>query len=103
MSDSRSDLSRTDVGASAGLDLSQFHQVFYEEAGENIDNMEQMLLHIDLSQASDEDLKKAWRTLAKKFHPDRVTHLGEDVRRFSEEKFKSIQAAWEQVKQERGL
>jgi DnaJ like chaperone protein len=54
-------------------------------------------------EASDEDLKKAWRTLAKKFHPDRVTHLGEDVRRFSEEKFKSIQAAWEQVKQERGL
>jgi two-component system chemotaxis sensor kinase CheA len=61
MSDSRSDLSRIDVGASAGLDLSQFHQVFYEEAGENIDNMEQMLLHIDLSQASDEDLNAIFR------------------------------------------
>lgn len=54
-------------------------------------------------EASDEELKKSWRALAKKFHPDRVTHLGEDVRRFSEEKFKSIQAAWDQVKQERGL
>ncbi len=61
MSDTRSDPSRTDTGAAAGLDLSQFHQVFYEEAGENIDNMEQMLLHIDLAEASDEDLNAIFR------------------------------------------
>jgi DnaJ like chaperone protein len=53
--------------------------------------------------ATDEEAKKAWRALAKKHHPDRVAHLGEDVRRHSEERFKAIQAAWEQVKQERGL
>jgi chemotaxis protein histidine kinase CheA len=29
---------------SAGIDLSQFYQVFFEEAGENLESMEQMLL-----------------------------------------------------------
>jgi len=31
-----------------GFDLSQFYQVFFEEAGENLDNMEQLLLNVDI-------------------------------------------------------
>jgi DnaJ like chaperone protein len=54
-------------------------------------------------EAGDEELKRAYRELAKKFHPDRVTHLGEEVRRFSEEKFKALQQAWERIKAERGI
>lgn len=54
-------------------------------------------------EASDEELKKAYRALAKKFHPDRVTHLGEEVRAHSEQKFKDLQAAWDAIKRERGL
>jgi DnaJ like chaperone protein len=54
-------------------------------------------------EASDEELKKAYRELAKRFHPDRVAHLGEDFRAFAEEKFKTLQAAWERVRRERGL
>jgi len=53
--------------------------------------------------APDDEVRKAWRALAKKHHPDRVAHLGEDVRRHSEERFKAIQAAWERIKQERGI
>jgi DnaJ like chaperone protein len=53
--------------------------------------------------ATDDDLKKAYRALAKKFHPDRVTHLGEEVRAHSEQKFKELQAAWDAIKRERGL
>jgi hypothetical protein len=33
---------------SAGIDLSQFYQVFFEEAGENLETMEQMLLNLDI-------------------------------------------------------
>ena len=40
--------------ADAGFDLTQFFQVFFEEAGENLDTMEQMLLGIDLAAADDE-------------------------------------------------
>ena len=41
-------------GAGADFDLSQFYQIFFEEAGENLDQMEQMLLDLDLSSANDE-------------------------------------------------
>lgn len=57
MSDSYSD----SASAAAGIDLSQFYQVFFEEAGENLDNLEQMLLHIDLESADDEDLNAIFR------------------------------------------
>ena len=43
------------AGAGAGIDLSQFYQVFFEEAGENLATMEQMLLSLDLSRADDEE------------------------------------------------
>ena len=45
----------------AGIDLSQFFQVFFEEAGENLEKMEQMLLSIDLEAADDETLNAIFR------------------------------------------
>ncbi len=45
----------------AGIDLSQFYQVFFEEAGENLARMEQQLLEIDLEQADDEELNSIFR------------------------------------------
>ena len=43
------------------IDLSQFFQIFFEEAGENLDQMEQMLLQLDLEQADDEELNAIFR------------------------------------------
>lgn len=53
----------TSDGPSAGdnFDLSQFYQIFFEEAGENLDQMEQMLLALDLAQADDEELNAIFR------------------------------------------
>ncbi|GAA4417693.1 chemotaxis protein CheW [Acidovorax lacteus] len=48
-------------GAGGDFDLSQFYQIFFEEAGENLDLMEQMLLELDLSQANDEELNGIFR------------------------------------------
>ena len=45
----------------AGIDLSQFYQVFFEEAGENLDNMEQLLLELDIDSADDEELNAIFR------------------------------------------
>jgi len=45
----------------AGIDLSQFYQVFFEEAGENLDNMEQLLLNVNVEAADDEELNAIFR------------------------------------------
>ncbi len=47
--------------SSAGIDLSQFYQVFFEEAGENLQNMEQLLLALDIAAADDEELNAIFR------------------------------------------
>ena len=51
----------TDAGGGADFDLTQFYQIFFEEAGENLDQMEQMLLNLDLSAANDEELNGIFR------------------------------------------
>jgi len=55
------------------------------------------------SNATDDEVKKAYRVMAMKHHPDKVASLGDDVRRAAEEKFKSIQDAYEKIKKERGI
>ncbi len=55
------DMTSEGSNLSAGIDLSQFYQVFFEEAGENLDRMEQQLLEIDLEAADDEELNSIFR------------------------------------------
>lgn len=51
--------------------------------------------------ASNDDIKKAYRRMAKKYHPDKVEHLGEEHKKGAEEKFKQVQKAYEQLQKER--
>ena len=53
--------------------------------------------------ATDEEVRKAFRKLALKHHPDRVATLGEDVRRAAEEKFQQINNAKERIYKARGM
>lgn len=53
--------------------------------------------------ATDDEVKKAYRRLALKHHPDRVASLGEDVQKAAEEKFKQITEAYERIRKERGM
>ena len=55
------------------------------------------------SSATNDEVKKAYRKMATKYHPDKVTHLGDDFQKFAEEKFKKVNEAYQQVKKERGL
>jgi DnaJ like chaperone protein len=60
------------------------------------------VLEIDKS-ATDEEIKKAYKKLAVKHHPDKVHNLGPDVQKAAEERFKSISEAYEKIKKDRGI
>jgi DnaJ like chaperone protein len=53
--------------------------------------------------ATDEEVKKAYRRMAMKYHPDKVSHLGEEFRKTADEKFKSVNEAYEKIKKERNI
>ena len=53
--------------------------------------------------ASDDEVKAAYRKLALKHHPDRVATLGDDIRQAAEKKFKEINDAKERIYKERGM
>jgi DnaJ like chaperone protein len=60
------------------------------------------ILEIDKT-ATDSDIKKAYRKMAKKYHPDKVMHLGKEHQKGAEEKFRQVQEAYEQLQKERGF
>jgi DnaJ-domain-containing protein 1 len=55
------------------------------------------------SSATDEEVKKAYRRLAMKYHPDKVENMGEEVKKSAEAQFRKINEAYEQIKTARGM
>ena len=53
--------------------------------------------------SSTKEIKKHYYKLAKKYHPDKVEHLGEEHKKGAEDKFKQVQKAYEQLQKERGF
>ena len=60
------------------------------------------ILGLDKS-ATDDEVKKAYRKMAVKYHPDKVSYLGEDVQKAAKEKFQKVSEAFDQIKKERGF
>lgn len=60
------------------------------------------ILEVEKS-ATVEELKKAYRRMAVRYHPDKVSHLGDDFRKSADEKFKMVNEAWEKIKKERNI
>ena len=57
---------------------------------------EQFYAILGLKPGADKDtIKKAYRKLSMKYHPDKVSHLGEEFRAVAEEKMKEINAAYD--------
>ncbi len=55
------------------------------------------------SKATDLEIKKAYRRMANKFHPDKIAHLGEEYKEIAQEKFKSVSDAYHKIKKDRNI
>jgi DnaJ like chaperone protein len=78
-------------------DVDSLKSMFYKD----IDSAYK-ILEIDRT-ATDEEVKKAYRRMAVKYHPDKVNYLGEEFRKAANEKFQMVNEAYERIKKERGI
>lgn len=60
------------------------------------------ILEIERS-ATTSEIKTAYRTMVKKYHPDKLQHMDEVYRKGAEEKFRKVQEAYEQIQKEKGF
>ena len=50
--------------------------------------------------ATQEEIHKAWVSLAAQYHPDKAAHLGADLQKLAEKRFKEIQRAYDILKKD---
>lgn len=81
-------------------DYASIKAMFVRE--ESLSSNAYTILGVDAS-ATDEEVKKAYREMAKKNHPDLVSNLGEEVHQAAEKKFQEINEAYETIKKQRGI
>ena len=88
------------IASYIGLSKAEVDSIFAQFRPNNDSNYR--ILEIDPS-ASNDEVKKAYRKMAIKYHPDKVATLGEDVQKAAEEKFKAVNQAYEAICKERGI
>jgi len=88
------------IAAALGLSTSEVDSML--NLGQKTKVSAYKVLEIEAS-ATDDEVRKAYKKLVLKHHPDRVANLGEDIRKKAEEKLKQINEAYELIKKERGM
>ena len=78
-------------------DYESVKSMFYRDA-----NADYHILGIEPT-ATDEEVKKAYRQMAIRYHPDKVAQLGEEYMKGAKEKFQKVQEAYEHIKKQRGM
>lgn len=87
----------SDMLGISSIDFESVKNMFYR----NVDS-DYTVLGITTS-ATDDEVKKAYRKMAIKFHPDKVAQMGEQYQKGAKEKFQQIQDSYEAIKKRRGM
>ena len=80
-------------------DFSSIEAMFSKD--KNIDNAYDILGVSKTS--SDDQIKTVYRKMVKKYHPDKLTGVSEDVVKMAKEKFQSVKDAYDKIRQQRGI
>ncbi len=80
-------------------DLASLHAMFGVRV---TTNSAYAVLEVD-AKASNDEVKKAYRRMVVKHHPDKVAHLGEQFQKDAAEKFRKVQEAYDRIREERGM
>ena len=83
-----------------GLSKAEVDSIFAQFRPSNDSNYKILEITPD---ATKDEVKKAYRKMAIKYHPDKVATLGEDIQKAAEEKFKAVSRAYEAICRERGI
>jgi len=89
-----------DIARKLGLTSEEFkaaYSMYVED-----DNWAYEMLEITRD-ATDEEVKKAYKKMAVKLHPDKIEYLGEDFKKAAKEKFQKLNQAYEKIKKERNM
>lgn len=78
-------------------DFRSIKAMFYRDV-----NSDYLILEVAPA-ATDDEVKKAYRKMAIKYHPDKVASEGPEVQRAAKEKFQTLQEAYERIKKQRGM
>ena len=98
------------MGALMGISMVDFNSLQaiyqqqhfqYKDTAKEID-LAYQILEIE-KDASEEELKKAYRRMAMKYHPDKVNSLGDEFKETATEKFKAVKNAYELIKKQKGF
>ncbi|MDX1651555.1 MAG: TerB family tellurite resistance protein [Brumimicrobium sp.] len=79
------------------LDFNSVKNMFYRDT-----DSDYRILGIEKS-ATDQEVKKAYRKMAVRYHPDKVSQMGQEYEKGAKEKFQRIQEAYDSIKKERGM
>ena len=88
------------ISAEMGIsesDLKSIKAMFIKDTG-----YAYRILEIETS-ATDEEVKKAYRRMAMKYHPDKLASMGEEFQQAAQEKFREVNEAYQAIKKERNI
>lgn len=78
-------------------DFESLKNMFYRDS-----NSDYKVLGIEPT-ATEEEIKKAYRQMAIRYHPDKVASMGDEYQKGAQEKFQKIQESYENIKKQRGM